>query len=471
MQWDAVTSPVSEIRNVYVYLAAEAVIYLILALYLDAIIPAGDGMVAEHPLFFLKPLRDFCSKKKEKDLLIVPIKEEEDMKEKGEEEDADVAKEKEKVMEGDLDDCPLVLKKLRKEFDSGVFSKEKKVAVDDVYLTLEESCFGLLGINGAGKSTIMSMITGMLTPTSGECFVSGYNIVGEIDMVQKFIGVCPQFDVKQFHFLFFFFFFEMIQNCLSHFIQFHWEKILYEDLTPREHLLFYARLKGIPPSEEKEHTEKLLKQVGLLKYADNRYAKSLSGGMRRRLSFAIAFTGDPTVVLLDEPVNSFISTIFTFLISLCKQSKTTGLDPLSKRNLWACLSRLKKGKCCMISTHSMQEADSVCDKIGMIHKGKLRCIGTPLHLKRKFGRGYKFTIVDNNESPQYAKEEIEELFKNVRHLSSTKGQHVFQVDADAIQISRALAHFAQQDRNWSVSQASLEEVFEKIVQKSEDEEK
>lgn len=131
-------------------------------------------------------------------------------------------------------------------------------------------CFGLLGPNGSGKTTTIGMLTGLLPPTRGEARIAGHDILTDMAAVRGSLGVCPQFDV------------------------------LWEDLTCLEHLLFYARLKGLPPNEEEAHARDLLQSVNLQDDAD-KLASQLSGGMKRRLSVAIALCGNPLIVILDEP--------------------------------------------------------------------------------------------------------------------------------------------------------------------------
>ena len=131
-------------------------------------------------------------------------------------------------------------------------------------------CFGLLGPNGAGKTTTISILTGLFPPTSGTARVGGFDIAEDIDLVHRVMGVCPQFDT------------------------------LWMDLTCEETLLFYARLKGVAAKDENAHVVESLTQVGL-QDTPKRLVKDLSGGMRRRLSVAVALVGDPRIVFLDEP--------------------------------------------------------------------------------------------------------------------------------------------------------------------------
>jgi ABC-type multidrug transport system ATPase subunit len=166
------------------------------------------------------------------------------------------------------------------------------------------------------------MLTGLYPPTHGTALVAGHDITTQIDQVHKYLGVCPQFDV------------------------------LWDTLTPREHVLFYARLKGVKSSEENAHVMDLLKHVGLDAHADRKLAKELSGGMKRRLSVAIALAGNPLIVFLDEP--------------------STGLDPLSRKQLWDVLAKANKegDKCLILTTHSLEEADVLCTRIGIIAEGR-----------------------------------------------------------------------------------------------------
>ena len=152
------------------------------------------------------------------------------------------------------------------------------------------------------------------------------------------LGLCPQFD------------------CL------------WEDLTVQEHLLLYARIKGIRNHALNFAARRAAESVQLDGDSFQKVVSELSGGTRRRLSIAIALVGDPVVLVLDEP--------------------TTGLDPDTRNSIWRCISDVARGRAVLLTTHSMEEADALCDRIGIMANGKLRCLGTPLHLKNKFGQGY-----------------------------------------------------------------------------------
>jgi ABC-type multidrug transport system ATPase subunit len=217
-------------------------------------------------------------------------------------------------------------------------------AVKGSWFNIEkDKLFCLLGPNGAGKTTTINCLTGTIPTSAGDAMVYGESIrsTSGVANIRKNMGVCPQFDV------------------------------LWEALTAREHLYLFGSIKGLPPSEVKEGSSLLLEQVKLTEAANVR-AGSYSGGMKRRLSVAIALIGDPKIVYLDEP--------------------TTGMDPVTRRHVWDIIEASKKGRAIVLTTHSMEEADILGDRVAIMARGKLRCIGTPIHLKTKFGAGYLVNV-------------------------------------------------------------------------------
>jgi ABC-type multidrug transport system ATPase subunit len=198
-----------------------------------------------------------------------------------------------------------------------------------------------LSPNGAGKSTFFSLMTGVYRPTSGNAYVRGYSITDNIDKVQEIIGYCPQFD------------------------------LLWNDLSVEEHLYLYSRLKCVQEDLIKTNVNKTLEATKLKKYKKF-LVKELSGGMKRRLSVGISLVGDPSIVFLDEP--------------------STGLDPDNKRQIWEILASCKQDKCMILTTHLMEEAEVLTDRIGIIANGTLRCLGSQYKLRNKFGGGFKLTV-------------------------------------------------------------------------------
>lgn len=197
-----------------------------------------------------------------------------------------------------------------------------------------------------GKTTLINILTGLYESTHGTARIAGFDIHTENQSVYQNIGICPQFD------------------------------ILWDDLTPLDHLYFYARLKGVERSQENSAVNGIIQQLKMSEYK-NRLAKHLSGGEKRRLSIAISLIGFPTVVFLDEP--------------------TTGLDPEVRRSIWNTINEAREGKTIVLTTHSMEEAEALCQKIAIMAKGSLRCISNQTRLKELYGSGYKLYT---NSNPQ-----------------------------------------------------------------------
>src|SRR6202789_1948791 len=192
--------------------------------------------------------------------------------------------------------------------------------------------FGLLGPNGAGKSTLIRMMTTLIPVTGGKAVIAGHDVSREPDAVRRIIGVIPQ--------------------ALTSDI----------DLTVEENLSIYAKLYEVPKEERERNINDLLKAVDLLKWR-NAQTKTLSGGMRRRLEIARGLVHNPRIFFLDEP--------------------TTGLDPVSRIAVWEMLNKLKttRNLTMLLTTHYMDEADKLCDRIAIVDHGNLVALGTPVELK------------------------------------------------------------------------------------------
>ena len=218
-----------------------------------------------------------------------------------------------------------------------------KLAVDQLSLNLYQSQItALLGHNGAGKTTTMSILTGMIPSTYGSAVIYGKSILDNMDQIRKSLGMCPQHNV------------------------------LFESLTVEEHLWFYASLKGMSGNDIYYAVNTLLRDIGMeLKRVD--LVDTLSGGMKRKLSVAIAFIGNAKLVILDEP--------------------TAGVDPYARRAIWDLILKFKKGRTILLSTHFMDEADFLADRIAIMSNGRLRCCGSSMFLKCNYGSGYHLTIV------------------------------------------------------------------------------
>src|SRR3954468_22012458 len=192
--------------------------------------------------------------------------------------------------------------------------------------------FGLLGPNGAGKSTLIRMLTTLLPPTAGTALVNGFDVSRQADGVRHSIGVIPQ---------------AMTSDL---------------ELSVEENLIIFAKLYGVPRAKREKLIDELLAAVELTKWRDAQVSK-LSGGMRRRVEIARGLVHEPRIFFLDEP--------------------TTGLDPVSRVAVWEMLQRIKSQRdlTVLLTTHYMDEADKLCDRIAIVDHGELKALDSPLRLK------------------------------------------------------------------------------------------
>eukprot|EP01038_Epipyxis_sp_PR26KG_P008312 gene8312-11246_t len=253
--------------------------------------------------------------------------------------DADVLAEEERVRSGGADTSNILVQDIKKIYPGG------KYAVKGVSLGIPNGeCFGLLGINGAGKSTTLGILSGDILPSAGQARLAGLDLLTDIHRCRRQIGFCPQFDA------------------------------IFELLTGREHLEMYARIKGIYEDDIPAVVNGKIAEMGLTEYA-GRAAGTYSGGNKRKLSVAIAMIGEPSIVFLDEP--------------------STGMDPVARRFMWDVISDIvtKREKCSIIlTTHSMEECEALCTRIGIMVGGVLRCLGSSQHLRTHYGHGYQMEI-------------------------------------------------------------------------------
>lgn len=251
-------------------------------------------------------------------------------------------------------DYAIVIQNLHQSFPPSFLDTNAKpiIAVKELSLALKYGeTFGLLGPNGAGKSTTLGILTGFIPkPTSGKVYIAGFDKQTENARIQPLVGFCAQDD------------------------------IFWYDLTVEEHLVFQARQRGLPSGKIKGEVQRVARIVKLDGDGFHTPAGKLSGGMKRRLSIGMAIVGDPPILFFDE--------------------MTAGLDPENRNVVWSLIQSLKSHKrIILLTTHGMDEAESLCDRVGIISAGELRCVGTPMHLKAKFGKGYTLTV---NMNPTHA---------------------------------------------------------------------
>jgi ABC-type multidrug transport system ATPase subunit len=262
--------------------------------------------------------------------------------------DDDVRQEREHVQITAPSEFALHISNLRKLFPAKKAKDPPLQAVKGLNLGIARGeIFGLLGANGAGKTTAISMVMRSLYPTAGNVHIEGKSVLSNFQAGAKHLGIVAQ------------------HNTL-------WDK-----LSCRDHLRLFARLRGVEIASSEALVSNVIRDMELGPYAD-RLAGQLSGGMKRKLCVAIAIIGDPDVVLLDEP--------------------SAGLDPVSRRNLWDTLIKTMAKRAVIITTHSMEEAEALCTRIGIMVKGQLRALGELQHLKHKFGSGYEIILQLKPES-------------------------------------------------------------------------
>ncbi|KAI4820391.1 hypothetical protein KUCAC02_028371 [Chaenocephalus aceratus] len=329
--------------------------------------------------------------------------------------DVDVACERRRVLRGDADNDKLKIDNLTKVYKSRKMGHI--LAVDRLCLGVRPGeCFGLLGVNGAGKTTTFKMLTGDESTTGGEAFINGNR--------SQSIGYCPQFDA------------------------------LFDDLTAREHLELYTRLRGIPWKDQERVVQWALEKLELSKYAD-KPAGTYSGGNKRKLSTAIALIGYPSLIFLDEP--------------------TTGMDPKARRFLWnLILDIIKTGRSVVLTSHSMEECEALCTRLGIMVNGRFKCLGSIQHLKNRFGDGYMITV--RTKSSSNVKEVLRFFNRNFPEAVLKERHHTkiqYQLKSERISLAQVFSKMEQVVEvlgieDYSVSQTTLDNVFVNFAKKQSD---
>nr|XP_035109261.2 ATP-binding cassette sub-family A member 13 isoform X1 [Callithrix jacchus] len=311
--------------------------------------------------------------------------------------------------------------------------KGHKAAVQDLSLTFyTDQITALLGTNGAGKTTIVSMLMGLYPPTSGTIIINGKNLQTDLSKVRMELGVCPQQD------------------------------ILLDNLTVREHLLIFASIKAPQWTKKELHQQisRTLQEVGLTQH-QHKQTRALSGGLKRKLSIGIAFLGTSRTVVLDEP--------------------TSGVDPCSRHSVWDILLKYREGRTIIFTTHHLDEAEALSDCVAVLQHGRLRCCGPPFCLKEAYGQGLHLTL-----TRQPSVLEAHDL-KDIARVTSLIRMHISQAflkDSSGSELTYAIPKdtdkacfkglFQALDENlcqlhltgYGISDTTLEEVFLMLLQDS-----
>ncbi|CAG9814922.1 unnamed protein product [Phaedon cochleariae] len=398
-----------------IMLAFDLLLYGFLAYYLDSVIP-GEYGVKQSPFFCFKP-SFWCAMK---DIHKVPSVST----------NIDGSHHSLNNYDGTLDVEPvpremrgreaIKIVDLYKSFHN--CRKPEMKAINGINLTIYEGHItAILGHNGAGKTTLFNILTGLTAPTAGTALIFGHDVRDpkEMDEIRRMTGVCPQHD------------------------------ILFDNLSPKEHLEFFAAVKGIHSSDVEFEVMKTLRDIDLTDKA-NAPAKHLSGGQKRKLSVGIAVIGDPKIIILDEP--------------------TAGVDPYSRRHMWSVLQNRRHGRVILLTTHFMDEADILADRKAVVSKGNIRCCGSSLFLKNKFGIGYHLTLVLEGICKEQAINRLVKTHVSKAEKARRHGRELsFILPHNAVEKFASLFSAIEQEINnktsklgissYGVSMTTLEEVF------------
>ncbi|KAF5178760.1 Abc transporter a family member [Thalictrum thalictroides] len=406
MKWEDMNDRLIGMKEVLIVMSIEWCVFLILTFYLDQVVSTGSG-VKKHPLFFLQI---FQKKRPNK-----PRQESVEM------EKPDILNERKKVEELLLNPSmthTVICDNLEKIYP-GMDGNPDKYAVRGFSLAIPQGeCFGMLGPNGAGKTSSISMMIGQTEPTSGTAYIQNLDIRTDMDKIYTSMGVCPQHD------------------------------LLWEAMTGREHLLFYGRLKNLREPFLTQTVDESLKSLNLHGVGDKQ-VKQYSGGMKRRLSVGISLIGNPKVVYLDEP--------------------STGLDPASRNLLWTVVKRAKKKCAIILTTHSMEEAEVLCDRLGIFVDGRFQCIGNPKELKARYGGYYVLQLTTSSAVEEEVGNLVHQLSPNANKIYHLSGTQKFQIPKEDTRIADFFLAVENAKKKipiqaWGISDTTLEDVFIKVAQ-------
>ncbi|NXT93978.1 ABCAA protein, partial [Anhinga rufa] len=315
--------------STYIMLVFDSVLYMLLAMYFDKVLPGKYG-IPDPPFFCLKPSYWVRSRKSST-------------------RETPSATSPEEHLGDDVEPVPpefmgkeaIRLNNIKKTYKK----KDKKTeALRGLSLSIYEGQItALLGHSGAGKTTLLNVLSGLTSPTEGSATIYNYKVseIGDREEIREMIGICPQFNIQ------------------------------FEVLTVKENLKTFAEIKGIKSKEVEREVQNILELLDISNVQDTQ-AEKLSGGQKRKLSIGIAMLGNPQVLFLDEP--------------------TAGLDPLSRHQVWSLLKEHRARRVILFSTQFMDEADILADRKAFISHGRLKCVGSSLFLKKKWGIGYHLRI-------------------------------------------------------------------------------
>ncbi|XP_065271404.1 ABC-type organic anion transporter ABCA8-like [Emys orbicularis] len=389
---------------IFFLLAFDALLYLMLAIYFDKVLPDKYGMHHSR-LFFLKPSYWF---KKRKNCVNNDILDHEEYSDQ--------------VFNDHVEQVPpefhgkeaISINNIKKMYKD----KDKIVnALRGLLLNVYEGQItALLGHSGAGKSTLLNILSGLCPPSEGSAMIYKYKVseMEDLEEIRKIIGVCPQFNIQ------------------------------FEVLTVKENLRIFAKIKGIRLKEVEQEVQNVLTMLKIKDIQDCQ-ASNLSGGQKRKLTLGIAILGDPQVLILDEP--------------------TAGLDLSSRYHVWSLLKEHKANRVTLFSTQLTDEADIIADRKAFISHGRLKCVGSSLFLKRKWGIGYHLSL-HINDSCDSAKMTslVQQHIPNAKLSGQSHEELIYMLPFENVDKFPELfcdldTHACQEILSYGISMTTLADVF------------
>uniref|UniRef100_A0A8D0F4N1 ABC transporter domain-containing protein n=1 Tax=Strix occidentalis caurina TaxID=311401 RepID=A0A8D0F4N1_STROC len=400
--------------STYIMLVFDSVLYMLLAMYFDKVLPGKYG-IPDPPFFCLKPSYWVRSRRgSTREMPRTTVSPEE-------------------LLGDDVEPVPsefmgteaIRLTNIKKAYKK----KDKKTeALRGLSLNIYEGQItALLGHSGAGKTTLLNVLSGLTLPSEGSATIYNYKLseIGDREEIREMIGICPQFNVH------------------------------FEVLTVKENLKTFAEIKGIKSKDVEQEVQNILELLDISNIQDTQ-AEKLSGGQKRKLSIGIAMLGKPQVLFLDEP--------------------TAGLDPLSRHQVWSLLKEHRAGRVILFSTQFMDEADILADRKAFISHGRLKCVGSSLFLKKKWGIGYHLRIhISESCDLENVTSVVKQYIPNV--IFSGHSQYELRYKLPLENVTKFPDLFSGLDScsdqgiiNYGVSMTTLEDVFLRLEEATADRE-
>ncbi|KAM6245215.1 ATP-binding cassette sub-family A member 10-like [Porphyrio hochstetteri] len=396
--------------STYIMLVFDSILYMLLAMYFDKVLPGKYG-IPDPPFFCLKP--SYWLRRRRGTTREMPR----------------TAASPEELFNDDTEPVPpefMGKEAIRLINVKKAYKKEDKKTEALRGLTLsiyEGQITALLGHSGAGKTTLLNVLSGLTLPSEGSASIYNCKLseLGDREEIREMIGICPQFNLQ------------------------------FEVLTVKENLKTFAEIKGIKSKDVEQEVQNIMELLDIGNAQDTQ-AEKLSGGQKRKLSIGIAMLGNPQVLLLDEP--------------------TAGLDPVSRHQVWSLLKEHRAGRAILFSTQFMDEADILADRKAFISHGRLKCVGSSLFLKKKWGIGYHLRIhVNESCDLDNMTSLVKQYIPNVIFSGHSQYELQYKLPLENVNKFPDLFHgldscSGQGIINYGVSMTTLEDVFRRLEEEA-----